>query len=225
MTRVSRPSILPTLNGDLLKRANLLRFIREFIQFSNMPDGYYMEFGLLNGEGMIDAYRQLRGVVQHFIGFDSFEGIPDLDAADLAAADYAPHFSKGNFRSMSAEFVRANILASSRMQEDELTLVPGVFSESLPKLDKDALRARGVPLCVYIDCDLYSSTLAVLRFLDDLLVTGTWVLFDDYWFYRGSPLHGEQRAVREWLAGAERVGLTDYGNFNGFGRAFIAYEK
>lgn len=35
MTRVSRPSILPPLNGDLLKRANLLRFIREFIQFSS----------------------------------------------------------------------------------------------------------------------------------------------------------------------------------------------
>ena len=111
------------------------------------------------------------------------------------------------------------------MREDELTLVPGYFSEVLPRIDKASICSNGVPLCIYIDCDLYSSTRDVLEFIDDLVVTGTWILFDDYWFYRGSPLHGEQKAIREWLNASERIDLSKYGNFNGFGSAFIAYEK
>ncbi|QIR37984.1 hypothetical protein HCG51_15595 [Tolypothrix sp. PCC 7910] len=65
----------------------------------------------------------------------------------------------------------------------------------------------------------------VLKFIDDLVVTGTWILFDDYWCYRGSPLHGQQKAIQEWLNGHERIGLSGYSNFKGFGRAFIVYEK
>jgi len=225
MAKVTRASMLPTLNGDLLKRANLFRFIREFIDVSNMPAGYYMEFGVLNGEAMIDAYRQLRGTVSHYYGFDSFEGLPDLQPADEQAQESTPRFYKGNFKSMPIDYVSNNIMSCSRMQEEELTLVPGYFSDVLPKFNKASLREKGVPLCIYIDCDLYSSTVDVLKFIDDLVVTGTWILFDDYWFYRGSPLHGEQKAVREWIDNHSRIGLSDYGNFNGLSKAFIVYEK
>ena len=225
MDKVSKASILPTLNGDLLKRANLFKFIREFIEATNMPAGYYMEFGVLNGEAMIDAYRQFRGVVSHYFGFDSFEGLPALQHSEEETREYSPHFYKGNFKSMAIDYVMKNITSCSRMQEDELTLVAGYFSDVLPKVDKASVCVKGVPLCVYIDCDLYSSTVDVLRFIDDLVVTGTWILFDDYWFYRGSPLHGEQKAIEEWMNGHDRIGLSEYCNFNGFGRAFIAYEK
>ena len=78
---------------------------------------------------------------------------------------------------------------------------------------------------VVIDCDLYSSTVDVLKFIDDLVVGGTWILFDDYWCFRGSPLHGQQKAIQEWLERNPKLGLNGYCNFNGFGRAFIAYEK
>lgn len=225
MTRVTKPSILPTLNGDLLKRANLFRFIREFLQVTDMPHGYYMEFGVLNGEAMIDAFRQLRGVPSHYFGFDSFQGLPDLQPSDEEAREHSPNFYKGNFKSMTRDYVKANILSCSRMLEDELTLVEGYFSDVLAGFDKALLHENGVPLCIYIDCDLYSSTVDVLRFIDDLVVTGTWLLFDDYWFYRGSPLHGEQRAIREWISDHPRIGLSSYCNFNGCGRAFIVFEK
>lgn len=226
MKRITKPSILPTLNGNLIKRANLLRFIREFVEATNMPEGYYMEFGVLNGEGMVDAYRQLRGVATHFFGFDSFEGLPDLASEDDAARSYSPHFHPGNFKSLGgAEAVRQTVTSLCRMHEDELTLIPGFYSEVLPGLDKRAFRAKGVPLCVYVDCDLYSSTRDVLKFISDLVVTGTWILFDDFWFYRGSPFYGEQKAIREWLDENKRVGLSDYCNFDGFGRAFIVHEK
>lgn len=129
MIKVKKPSILPALNGDLLKRANLFKFIREFIEAANMSDGYYMEFGVLNGEAMIDAYRQFRGVVSHYLGFDSFEGLPDLKESDQEAQEYTPYFYKGNFKSMPIDYVKNNIISCSRMQEEELTLVKGFFQK------------------------------------------------------------------------------------------------
>jgi hypothetical protein len=224
MSKLSKPSIKPLFHGDMVKRANLFRFIREFIESQNLS-GSYMEFGVLNGECMIDAFRQFRGVITHYYGFDSFEGLPDLSVEDHKASEMSPHFRKGNFKSMARDAVRQTILASSRISEEELTLVQGFFSDSLPEFSKERLKSDGAPLVVYIDCDLYSSTLDVLRFIDDIVVTGTWVLFDDFWCYRGSPNEGEQRAVREWLESNKRIGLQAYCNFDGFGRAFIAYEK
>lgn len=216
---------MPLMHGDLLRRSNLFRWLREFIEFQNMPAGYYMEFGVLNGECMIDSYRQFRGALTHFIGFDSFQGLPDLSPEDQAVSDMAPAFVKGNFQSMQKEFVRQTIKSSCRIGDDELTLVEGFFSDVLPGYDKSQLAAYGVPMVIYIDCDLYSSTVSVLEFISDLVVAGTWIFFDDYWFYRGSPQHGQQRAIREWLDSQDRIGLSDYGNFNGWGKAFVVYEK
>lgn len=225
MQKITKPSIVPLIQGDLLRRCNLFRWIREYIEVMNLPNGYYMEFGVLNGECMIDAYRQFRGPVSHFYGFDSFEGLPELSDEDKKSSELTPFFTKGNFSSMPQEFVRQNICSSCRMQDEELTLVKGYFSDSLPKFDKNECRSKGVPLVIYIDCDIYSSTVDVLNFIDDLVVSGTWVIFDDYWFYRGSPNHGQQRAIREWMDGHKRIGLNEYGNFNGWGKAFIVYEK
>jgi len=219
------PSIYPTMDGDLMKRANLFRFIREFHWKMNMPEAYYMEFGILNGECMVDAYRQFRGVVSHYYGFDSFEGLPELSMDDERALEHTPMLHQGNFKSMKKQYVKNSIISSCQISDDELTLIDGFFSGILPDYNKSSLNINGSPLCIYIDCDLYSSTVEVLKFIDSLIVTGTWILFDDYWVYRGSPNFGEQKAVREWMRDHERIGLSDYCNFNGFGKAFIAYEK
>ena len=223
--KVTKPSMRPLIHGDIIKRANLFRFIREFIEMQNMSQGYYMEFGVLNGECMIDAYRQFRGAFSHYYGFDSFEGLPELSLDDQRAAKLTPIFHKGNYASMQYEFVHQTILSSCRMSTNELSLEKGFFSESLPLFSKARLNGQGSASCIYIDCDLYSSTVDVLRFIDDLVVTGTWILFDDYWCYRGSPLEGQQKAIKEWLANNHKIGLQPYCNFEGWGRAFIAYEK
>lgn len=225
MSNTLKPSIKPLFHGDMVKRANLFRWIRDFIEAQSMAPGYYMEFGVLNGECMIDAYRQFRGLFSHYYGFDSFEGLPELSTDDQDAAVLTPSFHKGNFASMQMELVKQSILSCSRMSADELTLVPGFFNESLPKFSKETLAQQGNPLVIYIDCDLYSSTVDVLQFIDSFVTTGTWVLFDDYWCYRGSPQAGEQKAIREWMEDSNRVGLQPYCNFDGWGRAFIAYEK
>jgi len=223
--KITKPSIRPLIHGDIIKRANLFRFIREFVEVQNYGPGYYMEFGVLNGESMIDAYRQFRGQFSHFFGFDSFEGLPELTSDDERASKLTPIFHKGNYASMQYDFVRQTILSSCRMAPSELSLEKGFFNEVLPSFDKASLRNQGNANCIFIDCDLYSSTVDVLHFIEDLLITGTWVLFDDFWCYRGSPFEGEQKAIREWLEGNKRIGLQPYCNFDGWGRAFIAFEK
>lgn len=225
MTKIKKPAMRLTVHGDIVKRANLFRWIREFIEAQNIGDGYYLEFGVLNGECFMEAFRQMRGVVSHYVGFDSFEGLPNLSTVDETSQALTPAFYKGNFQSMPENIVKEFIKSSCRIQEDEMTMVKGFFDKSLPNFDKQFLRSKGVPLVIYIDCDLYSSTVEVLNFIDDLLVTGTWILFDDYWFYRGHPMHGQQRAITEWLDGNERIGLNEYCNFEGWSKAFIVYEK
>jgi O-methyltransferase len=76
-----------------------------------------------------------------------------------------------------------------------------------------------------VDCDLYSSSKEVFEFIEPLAITGTWLLLDDYWLYRGHPDHGQRKAFDEWMRSSKRLGYSDYANFNGYGKAVILYEK
>ena len=224
MAEPEHPAFHPSLSGDLLSKTNLFKWIREFIRECGGEKGYYMEFGVLNGEGIINAYRQIRPYLSHVYGFDSFAGFPDLEPDDSEALDLHPGFDAGAYKGMSLEMVAKNIVSNSRMPEEKLSLVKGNFDQSLPSFDKNILQDKGSPVCIYIDCDLYSSTKYVLDFIRDLVVDGTWILLDDYWCYRGSPKHGQRKAFEEWLNSNKVVGATPYCNFCGWGRAYIAYR-
>jgi O-methyltransferase len=51
---------------------------------------------------------------------------------------------------------------------------------------------------IYVDCDLYSSTVPVLRFCKDFLQLGTVIVFDDWFCFYGDPDRGERRAWAEF---------------------------
>lgn len=55
------PSWYPTVDGNPIGRTNLLRWIREWARAHEITEFDYFEFGVLNGESIIDAVRQLRG--------------------------------------------------------------------------------------------------------------------------------------------------------------------
>lgn len=213
------------VSGDLFSRVNILKFVRTFLRDSGMPSGYYLEFGVLNGDSMVEAWRMLRGQVTHFVGFDSFAGLPELSSADQSGQELMSSFHAGNFASMRQDEVRRTILARSRMKTEELVLVGGNFSESFKAFDRSGLGKLGQLLVVYVDCDLYSSSAEVFEFIEPLVGTGTWLFLDDYWCYRGHPGFGQRRAFDEWMARSSRVGATDYCNFGGWGKCFILHEK
>lgn len=218
-------SFYPPMAGDILSRANMFRWIREFCRASQIEPGYYLEFGVCNGESMIEAYRMLRGYVTHYFGFDTFSGLPALSPEDEASHGLMPTFGEGELGGMSRPMVHDSIVAKTRMDPAQLKLVEGAFADSLPAFDRAAFDGRGPCSVCYVDCDLYSSSKQVFEFVEPLLVTGTWLLLDDYWCYRGSPKYGQRRAFEEWISASKRIGASDYGNFKGFGRAFVVYEK
>jgi O-methyltransferase len=213
------------LNGTdfsgLLSRKALLRFIVEFMDQCEIT-GSYWEFGVFQGESMKEAYYVMREKAQAYVGFDSFEGLPKLAETDQDIHKFAPHFVPGNFKAISQEFVRDNIL-STGMPADKLHLVPGFFQESLvlDKHKKLLADKKNHPVVVYVDVDLYSSVKQVLDFILPVLQTGCWLLFDDYWCYRGASRYGTQKAIREFLSENKNILLQDHSSFRGWSKAFV----
>lgn len=187
----------------------------------NQVDGDYLEFGVFRGESFSDAFRAIErnrsavaGAVQRteafdrwlahkprYFAFDSFAGLPDGEAA--RQADYAP----GAYACSEPQF-RANVAADGVDMARVIT-VPGMYDQSLVP----ALKARhglSRAAMVFIDCDLYESTVPVLDFITDLVGQGSIIVFHDWFRFKGSPQHGEQRACREWLARNPQLELIEY---------------
>ena len=222
---MSHPYYEPTVDGNVLSRLNLFRYIREHLYNSRVEPGYYLEFGVLNGDSLFDAFASLRGITRHYVGFDSFEGLPALSPEDQAASHLMPFWQEGTIRGSSRERVQEHLVAKG-VPAAELTLVEGYYADSLPKADPAALFVDKGPCHVcLVDCDLYSSSQTVFEYIEPLLVTGTWLLLDDYWCYRGDPRHGQRRAFDEWIARSTRIGVSEWGNFRGWGKAFLVHEK
>ena len=91
---MSYPYYEPTLHGDVLSRLNLLRLIREHLYHSGVAKGTYLEFGVFTGGSLWDAHTALRGFISHYVGFDSFAGLPTLDEQDAASATLMPGWGK-----------------------------------------------------------------------------------------------------------------------------------
>ena len=77
----------------------------------------------------------------------------------------------------------------------------------------------------YIDCDLYSSTMQVLRFLSPRLRHGMILAFDDYYCWSQTAVWGERNACNEFFAGHSRFRLLPYIQFGWNGMSFIVEEK
>ena len=54
------------------------------------------------------------------------------------------------------------------------------------------------PSIIHIDVDIYSSTIAVLKWLDKLALPMSTYIFDDIWALGNHPDLGEQRAIAEY---------------------------
>jgi O-methyltransferase len=225
-SRILEPRFASSVDGGLLSRANLLRFVRSFFLTSGIERGYYLEFGVLNGQSLIDSYGILRGLITHLYGFDSFAGLPNLSQEDQRSLRLTPSFSAGNFKSLARTTIHDYVVAAtSGLSPERLTLVEGMYACTLPAFDKSAFDDKGPCLVAHVDCDLYSSSREVFAFLDDVVTTGTWLLLDDFWLYRGSPRHGQRRAFEEWMATSKRIGASEYSSYGGFCRAYVLYEK
>lgn len=178
--------------------------------------GDYYEFGLYRGFTFWTAQQFMRtqeGESIRFVGFDSFQGLPKPQGIDT----YRDDFIEGQFGA-NYDYVRGK-LDEHGVDWKRTLLIPGFFEDSLTAECKKKHSLRGAAVAL-VDCDLYESATHVLAFLDDLLLDGSYVIFDDWNAFDANEDKGERRAFREFLPShahwsAER--LFAYGRY---GQAF-----
>jgi O-methyltransferase len=120
----------------------------------------FLEFGVCAGRS-IEFWSQMnRNPQSRFIGFDSFEGLPE---------DWTRNFPKGTLS--TGGWV-------PEIDDERVSFVKGWFQNTVPGFVTEFTpKSR---LVVHSDSDLYSSTLFTLASLNVLLVPGAVIIFDDF---------------------------------------------
>jgi hypothetical protein len=185
-----------------------------FIAF-NQVKGDYLEFGVFGGFTFNLAYKHshLHRNNMHLYGFDSFEGLPKPEGIDSH-----PQWVEGEMASNMNDL--KNSLKALGVNESKYTLVPGFYKESLTAQTREKLNLKKAAF-IYIDCDLYQSTVSVLDFALPLLQTGTIIAFDDWFCFNGDPERGGQLATKEFLERNPDIKLNEYLMYGWHGKSFI----
>jgi len=95
------------------------------------------------------------------------------------------------------------------MPLERLRTVKGFYNESLTTALRDEL-LPGKAAFIYVDCDLYASTVPVLEFVKDFLQVGTIIVFDDWNCYHADPCKGERLAWAEFRARNPHLIFEDF---------------
>lgn len=168
----------------------------KFASDSAKLDGYYLEMGVGSGKSInfIAALNPNKKV----FGFDSFEGLPE----DWLRKDVS--IPKGSFK-LRDEFAFPPVLHNVR-------LVKGMFSDTLPQFKRDILKDKPIAF-IHIDCDLYSSAKDIFDHLGDHIVSGSILLFDEFYNY-DEYANDEFKAFQEFLKKSGKK--AEYIAFNQF---------
>jgi hypothetical protein len=133
----------------------------------------YLEFGVWQGETLAFWSARLDNPQARFVGFDSFEGLPE---------DWTSEARQGSF-SLGGN--------TPSLSDSRVSLCKGWFSETLPSFTMPEHDRR----IVNVDCDLYSSARTVLHAVGHTLALGDLVYFDEF-----HDRHHEGRAFAEFCA-------------------------
>lgn len=244
--RLAGRFVLP-MDSDLMKNLMPIHLVATFVCAENIP-GDYLEFGVFRGHSFVTAYQAISGAIEdwgsrrraymaysngqraeaafrrvvrneiRFFAFDSFEGLPEPSGIDLKAA----RFLKGRYDCSQEEFTR--ILRRNGVDCNRVVIIPGFYENSLTDEVKKRYDLRAASI-VMIDCDLYASTEHVLKFVTNLIVDGTVMIFDDWFSFRGNPNLGEQRACAEWLRENPGIQLTPFARWGVAQQAFVVHRS
>jgi O-methyltransferase len=183
---------------------------------NNKMKGNFAEFGVFKGKTTIEAWKAAyrHGLSDmNFWLFDSFEGLPEVKGIDAGG-----QFVTNEFSNSRTDY--ENRLKENGLDFNRLEIVEGFFDESLPKTKTNELFS-----VVFIDCDLYESTVPVLNWLTDKLVDGAVLCFDDWYCFNGRADKGEQKATAEWLEANPSISLMPYREFHWGGKSFLVHTK
>jgi O-methyltransferase len=207
--------------GGFFERRGRHDFIHQAVVtlgFNDIP-GDYAEFGCcgVNTFGYAAAaLRRSPWIPRTLWAFDSFAGLPPPEVA----ADEHPRWITDTMKVSLDEF-RA---ACKRKRIRDYEVVPGFYKETLRDKPIEFLPPGRIALA-YIDCDMYHSTVDVLKFLMPRLQHGMIMAFDDYWCYSMSDLSGERKAFREICQPSADWHFEPYLPFGWAGMSFVVESK
>jgi predicted O-methyltransferase YrrM len=113
------------------------------------------------------------------VGFDTFEGLPEVWRTDFPAGEFAQ---------------------AALPEVPGAELVSGLFEDTLPGFLAECDDDIGF---LHLDADLYSSTKTVLDLVGDRLRPGAILVFDEFFNFPGWQAH-EYRAWCEFVADSGR---------------------
>jgi predicted O-methyltransferase YrrM len=140
---------------------------------SKAGPGVALEFGVLNGYTV--SVMAEADPTRKFIGFDSFNGLPDEWSGYL-----------------KFDFDRNGVPPEV---PENVELVVGTFDETLPKFSERNLQIA----FIHVDCDIYASTKSIFDNIGKRIKPGCVLVFDEYFNYPGFEMH-ERKAFGEFLA-------------------------
>ena len=183
-------------------------------------EGDYLEFGVFQGRTFVPAYHfaqrnDLKSM--RFYGFDSFEGLPAIEGNDEGG-----EFSEGQYSLSLNHFTK--LISNRGVRLDKVNLVKGWYDKVLNGDTKKHLSTKKAAF-IFIDCDLYESTVPVLNFITEYLQSGTIIAFDDWYCFKGSPEKGEQKAFKEWLQKNPSFKALEFHKFSWSGNSFIMQDQ
>tara|TARA_B100001250_G_C19522580_1_gene666643 strand:- start:8 stop:784 length:777 start_codon:yes stop_codon:yes gene_type:complete len=184
----------------------------------NRINGVYCEFGCHTAITFRFALRTIglpfkQSKIHKFYAFDSFEGMPEPQMIDKQKI-----WRKGMNFTSEEKFKK---LVKNDLHR--IKIVKGFFSSSLKNfdLDKDDKVAMA-----YIDCDYYSSTVDCLNFLENKLLHGSIIAFDDWNCFYGDPKRGQRLAFEEFKSKTkEKYSFNEFDFIKSGGKSFIVLEK
>lgn len=161
------------------EKENQLENLSYALDQVSLDEGLYLEFGVFEGVTINHMAKLQRNRTFH--GFDCFEGLPE---------DWTLGASEGSYST------NGKIPAV----ESNVKLHIGFFDNVIPEFKK--VYAGPISL-IHIDSDLYSSAKTVLSLLEDQIVPGTIIVFDEFLNYPGFKDH-EYKAFFEFIAESGR---------------------
>jgi O-methyltransferase len=185
----------------------------------NHIEGDYAEFGCHGATTFTLAWgaRTLLGHQAHLWALDSFEGLP----GSSDPRDAHDGWTEGAMAMSENDFI--GTLEVRGVPRADYTLVPGFYAETLAD---DSKLNRPERVCfAYVDCDLYSSTMDVLRYLETRLCHGAVIAFDDYYCFSQTHSSGERLAAAEVFADHPRWNLVPYLQWGWYGMSFMVEDK
>ena len=160
---------------DAAHAVNSRHRIHDFaFQNIEIEAGLIMELGVFKGESINYLAKKTAEVIY---GFDSFQGLPQ-------------HWRQG---------FPAGTFAVSRLPkvEKNVQLIEGFFDNSIPKFLASQNQGKNIAY-LHIDCDLYSSTKTAFELLENRIIPGTIIVFDEYFNYPGWK-QGEFAAFQDFI--------------------------